>query len=354
MARAVEAFARNLSVDVDKKSSVIGLEFSNPDKTTAADTLRTLQARYFDLRTKLYGDVQAPIVQMQQDAVGTQLSAADNALETFKRQHDISNFADRRAILLRQQGDLEAALTKAESTIAEQQARLAQLNQQLGAVAGPKRNAASALQGMVEAYKQRQIEAQTTYRGSPAVDEARRQALERETDVARMQATQAYGVQTDRNKTEADLRGSLAAHESISAQLASLKTQIGALDGEEMQLHRLELNRAILEDNYKAVSKILDERQVVETVDANRESSVRVIQPPRVPALPEPTRKLILIAGVIVSLVLSFGSILLAHFFRSSYLRPEALEVDTGLTVLASVPEMPALRGGGSVLVVPA
>ncbi len=352
MVRAVDAFAHNLTITVDKKSSVILLEFANPDKTMSADALRLLESRYFDLRSKLYGDIQAPIVQMQQNAVGTNLAAADRALEQFKQQHDISNFGDRRTILLKQQGDLETALTKSDSTIAEQQARLGQLNTQLGSVAGSKRNAASALQGMVEAYKQRQQEAQTTYRGSPAVDDARRQALERETDIARMQTTQAYSVQTDRNKTEADLRASLAGHDTIVGQLTSVKKQLDALDSEEVRLHGLERNRAILEDNFKAVSKILDERQVQETVDANRESSVRIIQPPRIPALPQPTRKLILLAGVIISMLLSIGTILMSHFFRSSYLRPEALEVDTGLTVLASVPEMGALRGGGSLLVV--
>jgi uncharacterized protein involved in exopolysaccharide biosynthesis len=169
-----------------------------------------------------------------------------------------------------------------------------------------------------------------------------------------MQANQAYGVQTDRNKTEADLRASLAGHDAISAQLAALKKQIAELDAEETQLHQLERNRAILEDNYKVVTKVLGERQVLETVEANRQSSVRVIQPPRVPALPQPTRSLILIAGIVTSFLLSIGSILVAHFFRASYLRPEALEMDTGLTVLASVPEMKAIGGSSrSVLVVP-
>jgi uncharacterized protein involved in exopolysaccharide biosynthesis len=119
-------------------------------------------------------------------------------------------------------------------------------------------------------------------------------------------------------------------------------------------LHQLERNRAILEDNYKTVSKILDERQTVEAVEAHRESSVRVIQPPRAPTLPQPTRRLILMAGIIVSALLSIGSILMSHFFRAIYLRPEALEMDTGLTVLASVPEMRAIGAiSSSVLVVP-
>jgi uncharacterized protein involved in exopolysaccharide biosynthesis len=358
MSRAIDAFARNLTITVDKKSSVIGLEFTNPDKNVSADALRILETQYFALRSKLYGDVQAPIVQVQQDTVGKQLADADAALQTFKQQHDISNFSERRAILMKQQGDLESALTKSEATMAEQTARLTQLNQQLGIVSGGKKgaaNAAAPLQGMVQAYRQTQEDAQTKYRGSPAVDAARQAMMERETDIARMRATQAFGVQTDRDRTEADLRASLAGHDSIAAQLTAMNKQVDALDADELQLHKLERSRAILEDNYRAVTKILDERQTVEAVEANRESSVRVVQPPRVPALPQPTRRLILMAGVVVSMMIAIGSILMSHFFRAIYLRPEALEMDTGLVVLASVPEMRAIGGpSSSVLVVPA
>jgi uncharacterized protein involved in exopolysaccharide biosynthesis len=357
MSRAIDAFSRNLTITVDKKSSVIALDFTNPDKNVSADALRVLESQYFVLRAKLYGDVQAPIVQVQQDAVGKQLADADAALQTFKQQHDISNFSERRAILMKQQGDLESAMTKSEATIAEQTARLNQLNAQLGLSAGKKGspNAAAPLQGMVQAYRQTEQDAQTKYRGSPAVDAARQAMMERETDIARMQATQSFGVLTDRNKTEADLRASLAGHDSISAQLTAMNKQVEALDADETRLHELERNRAILEDNYRAVTKILDERQTVEAVEAHRESSVRVVQPPRAPDLPQPTRRLILMAGVVVAMLISIGSILMSHFFRAIYLRPEALEMDTGLVVLASVPEMRSIGGpASSVLVVPA
>jgi uncharacterized protein involved in exopolysaccharide biosynthesis len=357
MSLAIDAFSHNLTITVDKKSSVIGLDFTNPDRNVSADALRVLESQYFVLRAKLYGDVQAPIVQVQQDVVGKQLADADAALENFKQQHDISNFSERRAILMKQQGDLESALTKSEATIAEQTARLNQLNAQLGLSGGKKAapNAAAPLQGMVQAYRQTQEDAQTKYRGSPAVDAARQAMMERETDIARMQATQSFGVLTDRNKTEADLRASLAGHDSIATQLTAMNKQVAALDADETQLHELERNRAILEDNYRAVTKILDERQTVEAVEAHRESSVRVVQPPRAPDLPQPTRRLILMAGVIVAMLVSIGSVLMSHFFRAIYLRPEALEMDTGLVVLASVPEMRSIGGpSSSVLVVPA
>lgn len=354
ISRAVDQLGRNLTITVDKKSSVIEVDFTHPDSEVSARVLADLETKYLALRKHLFGDVQAPIVQIQRTAVGKQLDQADQALQAFKQQHDISNFAERRVILLRQQGDLEAALTKSEATIAEQSARLAQLNSQLGLTSARKAgNPAAALQGMVQAYRQREEDAQTRYRGSPAVDEARRQALERETDIARMQATQSFGVQAERNKTDADLKASLAGHDTIVTQLDASKKQIAALDGDESQLHELERNRGILEDDYRAISKILDERQTIEAVEANRESSVRIIQPPRAPSLPQPTRRLILLAGFIVSLFVSAAVILATHLFRSIYLRPEALELDTGLTVLASVPEMRALGDSSAVRVVP-
>jgi uncharacterized protein involved in exopolysaccharide biosynthesis len=351
MSKALQKFDANLSIDTDKKSSVIGLGFTNPDRAVAQQVLAELETQYLALRTKLYGDIQAPIVKRQQDVVAQQMTEAEAALANFKREHDISSYADRRNILLHQQGDLETAQAKAQATISAQEARLAQLNSTLASATGAKKgaaNAAAALQGMVSAFQKRQEEAQTTYRGSPAVDDARRQMLERETDIAKMQSTQAFTLQGERNKTEADLRGSTAALDQIKAELASLNTQINAMDAEETQLHQLELNAGVLEDNYKAVTKILDERQVVETVNAHRESSVRVIQPPTAPPVPQPLRRMILMVGVLVSMLMAAAVTLISHFFRATYLRPEALEFDTGLIVLASVPETRAL--GRSVL----
>jgi uncharacterized protein involved in exopolysaccharide biosynthesis len=351
LVQAVQKFDANLTVETDRKSSVISLSFTNPDRQVARQVLGVLETQYLALRTRLYGDVQAPIVKRQQDVVAQQLSDADAALANFKKQHDISSFNARQAILLRQQGDLEAAMAKTRAMISEQDAKLNQFNMQLAAVTGAKKgspNAATALQGMVQAFRQREENAQTTYRGSPAVDDARRQMLQSQTDIAKMKSTQAFSLETERNRTEADLRASTAGLTQLQGQLVELNKQINAMDADETQLHQLELNRGVLEDNYKAVTKILDEREVVEDVNAHRESSVRVIQPPTVPPTPLPLRRMIVAVGVLVSLLLAAAITLISHFFRATYLRPEALEFDTGLVVLASVPETRAL--GRSVL----
>jgi uncharacterized protein involved in exopolysaccharide biosynthesis len=341
--RALIRFDGSLGVGVDKKSSVIGLTFSHTDPRMAAEVLKVLEDQYFALRSRLFNDVQAPIVLRQQQDVAARLSAADVALANFKRDHDISNFTDRRTILMKQQGDLEIELAKVEGRAAEQQARVTEQDRQLAAATGGRSDAAAALQAMVGAYQKREADATTTYRGSPAYDEARNQAMARQTDVANLKAKHAFEIQTDRNKADADLRASIAGRDAIRKQLAALSKQVAALDAEETDLRVLERQRSVLEDDYKSVSKILGDRIVVENVEASRQSSVRVVEPPRAPIMAQPLRSLILIAGGFLSLLLATVITLMSHFFRTIYLRPEALELDTGLPVLASVPEMRSL-----------
>ena len=70
---------------------------------------------------------------------------------------------------------------------------------------------------------------------------------------------------------------------------------------------------------------------------------MRVIEAPIVPTTPLPTRRLVLLAGTIVACILGFLSVLLPNLLWGGYVRLEALELDTGLTVLASLPESEAL-----------
>jgi len=51
----------------------------------------------------------------------------------------------------------------------------------------------------------------------------------------------------------------------------------------------------------------------------------------------------ILAVGALAGLLLSIITSLMSGFFRGVYLRPEALEVDTGLAVLAVVPDQKSL-----------
>jgi uncharacterized protein involved in exopolysaccharide biosynthesis len=346
--QAERQFTQNFGVNVDRKSHIIQVFFQHPNAVLAADVLKVLEVRYFALREKLFADKQLAIVEGDQNRAGAQLAAADAKLADFKRVHNVANFAERQKILMTEQGALEDQLTKAESATAGLQARLDGLEVQLKIASGQPNvkgnpNAAGALQGMVQAYQKRQNEALTTYRGSPAYDTARTEMLKAQEEIAKMRSTQAFTVQQEYNKTQADLRTSQATRDAIALQLKNIAGDLTAINADEAQLHELERTRGVLEDNYKAIAKVAVDRQVIEDVDAHRQPSVRVVEAPRVPDKPQPIRIVILAVGAIAGLLLSIVASLMSGFFRGVYLRPEALELDTGLAVLAVVPDQRSL-----------
>jgi uncharacterized protein involved in exopolysaccharide biosynthesis len=348
LVQAEKQFAQNFGVSVDRKSHIIQVFFQHPNAVLAADALKVLEARYFVLRAKLFADKQLAIVEGDQNRAGAQLAAADAKLADFKRVHDVANFAERQKILMTGQGALEDQLSKAESATAGLQARLDGLTVQLKIASGQPNgkgnpNAAGALQGMVQAYQKRQNEALTTYRGSPAYDTARTEMLKAQEEIAKMRSTQAFTVQQEYNKTEADLRTSQATRDAIRVQLKNIAGDLASINADEAQLHELERTRGVLEDNYRAIAKVATDRQVIEDVDAKRQPSVRVVETPRVPDKPQPIRLVILAVGAIAGLLLSIIVSLMSGFFRGVYLRPEALELDTGLAVLAVVPDQRSL-----------
>jgi uncharacterized protein involved in exopolysaccharide biosynthesis len=348
LTQATLKFASNLGIAVDRRSAVIRVTFTHPDPKLAAEALTLLEAKYFEMRGKLFDDIQAPSVGARKNAVAAQLAAADSELDAFKREHDIASFPDRQKILLAQQGRLEDDLTRAESAISGLQARVTELERQVKLASGQNGGAASAnaaapLQGVVEAYRRRQNEAETTYRGSPAVDNARTEMLKSIGELGKMKSNQAFLLAQEFDKAQADLRTNLAARDTIKHQLTDINGDLTSIDAQEGRLHELERSRSVLEDNYRAVAKILDERRVVEAVNSNRQASVRIVEAPVIPTTPQGARRLVLMAGALIAGILALLSVLAPNLLRGVYLRPEALEFDTGLTVLTSVPNSKAL-----------
>lgn len=298
MNKAVNKFADNLAIGIDRRSAIIHVSFEHGDPEIAATALRLLEADYLARRKQLLADVQEPIVVRQERSAYAELLNADARLQAFKRQNDISNFKDRQKILLKQQGDLETELAKTESTISGLRARIAEVVGQVRVAAVQRGkgapNAAAPLEAVVAAYRRSEVEAQTRYRGSPAVDSARTAILKSLAELGKMRATNAFKLTQDLDKSNAELSASEATATAIRAQMQSVGDQLASIDGLESKLFKLERTRAVLETNYKDVAKIAGNRQLVEAVNAQRQSSVRIIEPPNVPILPLPTRRLVL------------------------------------------------------------
>jgi uncharacterized protein involved in exopolysaccharide biosynthesis len=342
---AERKFAEHLGITVDKQSHIVEIIFEHTNPLLSSQALKLLETRYFELRGKLFADRQVSIVQAEANRTIAELAAAEARLDDYKHSHDIANFAERQTILITQQGSLEDQLAKNESARAGLQARIVELSQLIKLVSGVSGNykgassGAGPLQALVDVQQRRQQEALPARIGTHNYDSARFEMLKIEGEIARIRAEQASAVQQEINKAQADMHAYLGSSDAIKAQLREISKQLASLNVDQIQLHSLERSRNVIEDSYKAIEKIVTDRRVMEDVDANRQSSVRVIEEPRVPDRPQATRRLILIAGAIFALGAGAIVTLMSSFFRGFYLRPEALAVDTGLAVLAVVPD---------------
>lgn len=348
----------HLAISASRTGNIVELAFDHPDNVVSAEVLARLEAGFFAKRRDLYLNQESALVSEQASGLRDKLEAADAALAQFKADHDIGNFHVRRDILLNQQGSLETELRAAASDIAQDSARLSKAQKVVGRLKPEilqSRDAdvdarLSPLRGNVEAVRARLQDLRTRYtEDSQAVGNAKRELDALEAALGKSRSDRSAGAyrmaanpvrlaaEQDFAKVQIDLEAARARRDAAQEGLDGVRAQLATLNGAEMQLTQLERARALQDEDYRAAAKIRDERLVSESVQAARQPSVRVLQPPVIPALPRATRMLILEAGILLGLVGSLAIGLASHLFRRGYLVPEALEYDTGLPVLASV-----------------
>jgi uncharacterized protein involved in exopolysaccharide biosynthesis len=284
----------NVTLQAVKDGNAIELTFTHEDPVLAARFLALLEEEYLTKRREIYLAREVPYVNRAVDAIRSHLESADSTLAQFKKTKGISDYLVRQTILLNQQGALEADLRLARSQIDQNSARINQLDQQIRNLPG---------------------------------------AYNTLTNQLMLQ------IQEERSKAQVELQAARAQAGLTVSHLADVAANLTKLSDEQRQMEQLTRVRDVLVSDYQASSKVRSEREVTETVELHRKDNVRVLQEARPPTLPLPTRSMILIVGAVLSVMIAALVALLMHFARRVYLVPEAVERDTGLRVLISLPD---------------
>jgi uncharacterized protein involved in exopolysaccharide biosynthesis len=327
---AIEEFDRALSATPDKEGSTIGVEFRHTNPEVAARAVNDLIKLYLQRRADLYRDVEATIVDTQASDLHVKLDQAAQAYAAFKASAGISDFATQQQILLRQQGDISMDLKKAGISVAQSHSRLAVLDRQLAntpAEVSLYRDSRHLNYGAASAEPEQRIQPSRGAGGpnTPAVVRVGRNELFDKLSYDRSQVTQA-------------LQAAEARYAADQKDLVAITTSLDDLDAKEVQLQSLQRNQLLLSDAYDNAVKSLNGRRLLEAVDARKTANVRVIQPADVPLSETPIRKLVLAAGLALTLVVAVAVALVSALLRRGYLTPEAIEHDLGLSVLVSLP----------------
>jgi uncharacterized protein involved in exopolysaccharide biosynthesis len=323
-ALAAESFAKSFDATADKTGNIIKLSFRDRDPALAAAAVNAVIAVYFERRHELYRDAQSDSLGAQADTLRAQVEAAEQALADFKSKSGIINYDTQRELLLRQRDDLTRDLQQGDSQAAAAEQSQAAAAAQLGRTS----------QDVV-------ISDEIDTRR--AAEMARVGATATGSTVRRGRSTVYESLDLDRKRAAVSLQAARARQERDVQQLSAVQASLAQLETNEVELSRLTRARDLVAQNDQAVEKALGERRLVETVQANRDSNVRVIQAALPPDRPTNLRLVVLAAGVLLSLFAGVATALLGHMFRRGYISPETLERRLGVPVLASIPDLSKL-----------
>ncbi len=106
LAKAVEKFDKRLDVTLEKESSVITVSFEHKDAAATVKVLDTLFSLYMEKRKALYLEPREALAKTHSEEAHKQALAAGQAVEDYKREHNIHSLEQERLALLQQRADL--------------------------------------------------------------------------------------------------------------------------------------------------------------------------------------------------------------------------------------------------------
>jgi uncharacterized protein involved in exopolysaccharide biosynthesis len=124
----------------------------------------------------------------------------------------------------------------------------------------------------------------------------------------------------------------------LNERLAYFENKINALNKDQAQFDALTHDVTVATDEYGVFAHRLNEATAYEDVEHERAGSVRVIQPPSVPAEPKKLQIIIIAMGFVLSLLSVLVTALAIDFLSSGFSTPESLAKAVGLPVLVALP----------------
>jgi uncharacterized protein involved in exopolysaccharide biosynthesis len=123
-------------------------------------------------------------------------------------------------------------------------------------------------------------------------------------------------AETDLERTEADKGQARAGESLVGSHLARIDKRLAQLAENEQTWQALERDRRLAEADYEAAAKRLRDERIMANMDRQRQSSVSVVQSPRVPLEGKSPRLVILVVGMVLTLAAALLTAFLSALFR--------------------------------------
>jgi polysaccharide biosynthesis transport protein len=384
VAAAASVINSGLSTTTSKGSNIIGVAYQNQKPAVATAVLNELVTRYFTKHLEVHRSAGAfDFVSQQTDQIHARLNQTEDQLKKLKAQTGVMSFQDSVSSLTGQVTHLDDQIRAAESDLAEQQAKVKQIEQSgaLLNVSEAERSKDTAKDITKDGAKANANDATPTPapQGPSSKEVGDYQALMANLDHLRETQLEMSAKYTDQNPLVkmnqahiADMENQKRTLEKKYPELLSLQKGVGQMDlrGERVrlagmkskvddmirqkaelqermkqfadigpQITNLERTKEMDEQNYKYYSATLQKARVDEALDPSKMPNISAIQRPSPPGLVTTTRDKIVYGIAGGGLALGLGIALLSELVLSRvYKRRSEIERQLRSPVMLSIP----------------
>jgi succinoglycan biosynthesis transport protein ExoP len=368
---AAAAINSGLSTTASKGSNIIGVSYTNRKPEVATAVLNELVTRYFTKHLEVHRSAGAfDFVSQQSDQIRARLNQTEDALKALKAKAGVISLADSMASLNAQSSHTEEQLRAAENDLAEQQAKVKQIERgglpvdlnetdntkdKANNAAPPPQQASTkdigdyqALVTNLTKLRETQLEMSAKYTpenvlvkmNQAHINELENQKRDFEKKFPELAITGARGSgQLDLRVERARLAGMKSKLDDLRRQKIELQDRMKQLADVGPQIASLERAKELEEQDYKYYSGTLQKARVDEALDPSKMPNISAIQRPSPPGKVTTTRDKIALGFAGGGLALGLAVALLFELVLShSYKRRSEIELQLRSPVMLTIP----------------
>jgi uncharacterized protein involved in exopolysaccharide biosynthesis len=342
--KAVSTVAKQLDVEVEKKSDVITVSGTAKSPELAQLIVAKFIDIYLGAHVQMHRTAGSQAFFTEQTALlQKQLSEALAKVCAAKNELGVVSIDAQRQLIKEETVEIENKLALSRAALAASRDKVEALRQKVTGL--PERLATDETQGFPNAAADnmrqdlyqleiREAELATRFGDKfPALAairaqiEAAKKPLGKE-ERKRTQQTTTVNLVHDQLQLsllneESNIASLNAETRSLDGQLAQMHDRVRFLNEHESQIAKLEQEVSLCKANYTTYSEKSEQSRIDAALQNERITNVNVIQPANLVAKPVSPRKLVLLAaGVLGGLALGIGVALFAEFFRSTVKSP--------------------------------
>jgi uncharacterized protein involved in exopolysaccharide biosynthesis len=370
---AITRLGKQLDVEPVKKSAVLAVTYLGPSPEQAQAVVAKLLDNYLDRHMQLSrspGSHQFLAEQTTKQKM--QLTKAEDELRDLKNGAGLIAPESQRQLLITRLAKIQDDLLQTNSSLAAAEAESKLLREKLSGlsptsvtarVKGIRNEAADNMRSQLYTLQLRELELRQKYpAGHPEIEKVRQQAaaakeiLDHES-ANREQITEGPNHIYEEAQLALFRQGPVitalrAKAGGLRAQLDEQKTELRALNDNDLRIHRQEREVALQESQYRRYAENLEQAQIDQALEAERLSNISIIQPATLEIEPVRPRVLVnFLVGLMLAFAIGAGVAFVAERLDRSVKSRTDLEAQLGLPVLGSVPHMgPAARNRIEVL----